>query len=304
LKKILLLIVIALTCIKSNACPICGCGVGNFYIGLLPGFNNKFIGVRYQYTRYETHLNGEPDEFSRDHYKMAEVWGGLNVGKRWQVLGFIPYHFNYQNTDEGVETKNGLGDMMFMANYNLWKSSKQNKNDKSSSSQEFWLGGGIKLPTGKYEVNHEDPETEIGDVNSQMGTGSLDFIANAMYNVKLGKFGINNSASYKINSSNNSNYKFGNRFVASSFAFYTAHLKNIYVAPNVGVLYEDAAINHFNKNIVEQTGGYIALGVTGFDVSIGKISMGANMQLPFAQDFADGQTVAKPRGLLQATFTF
>ena len=48
----------------------------------------------------------------------------------------------------------------------------------------------------------------------------------------------------------------------------------------------------------------MALGVAGFDVNIGKITLGGNVQLPFAQNFSDGQTVAKSRGLLQATFTF
>ena len=304
MKKILLVLVIAFVYIQSEACPICGCGVGNFYIGLLPSFQSKFIGIRYGDMRYETHLKDEPSEFSKDHYKVAELWGGWNIGQCWQVLGFIPYHFNYQNTDEGVKTQNGLGDVMFMANYKLWQSSKQNKNDRSATHHEFWLGGGIKLPTGKYEVDHNDPETEVGDVNSQMGTGSLDFIANAMYNVKLGKIGINTSASYKMNTSNNSDYKFGNRFVASSFAFYQAKIMKTYVAPNVGLLYENAAINQSKKNTVVQTGGYVALGVAGFDVNIGKITLGGNVQLPFAQNFSDGQTVAKSRGLLQATFTF
>lgn len=304
MKKILLLLIIACTCIAANACPICGCGVGNFYIGLLPGFNKSFIGIRYQYMRYETHLKDEPEEFSHDRYEIAELWGGINIGERWQVLGFVPYHFNYQNMDDGIRKENGLGDVMLMMNYKLWQSSKQNNNDRSMSHQEFWIGGGVKLPTGKYDVDHEDPETEIGDVNSQMGTGSLDFIANAMYNVKLGKVGINTSASYKMNTSNNNNYKFGNRLVASSFAFYQAQVKSIFVAPNIGVLYEHAAINHLNKDVVEQTGGYVALGIAGVDVNIGKITVGANVQLPFAQNFAEGQTTAKTRGLLQATFTF
>jgi len=304
MKKLSIIFIIVFVSMQSNACPICGCGVGGFYIGLLPGFDSKFIGIRYQYMRYETQIKGDASQFSHDHYKIAELWGGWTFGNKWQVLGFVPYHFNYQNTDDGIKTKNGLGDITLIASYKLWETSKQNKDDKSMSHQEFWLGGGVKLPTGKYDVDVSDPETELGDVNSQMGTGSLDFIASAMYNVKLNKFGINTSANYKVNTSNNSNFKFGNRFTANSFVFYQTHVSKTYLAPNIGMLYENAAINHLNKSDVTQTGGYVALAAAGFEVNRGNITLGANVQLPVSQNFAVGQTEAKSRGLVHATFTF
>ncbi|MEO8861768.1 MAG: hypothetical protein ABI358_10120, partial [Ginsengibacter sp.] len=53
----------------SFACPICGCGVGGFYIGLFPTHNGKFVGVRYQYAHYETRLRNDPGQFSHDYYK-------------------------------------------------------------------------------------------------------------------------------------------------------------------------------------------------------------------------------------------
>jgi hypothetical protein len=304
MKRIFILSIIIFSAIQSNACPICGCGVGGFYVGLLPSFNSKFIGMRYQYMRYETHITADASQFSHDHYKVAELWGGWTIGNKWQVLAFVPYHFNYQNTDDGIKTKNGLGDITLLANYKLWESSKQNKNDKSMSHQEFWLGGGIKLPPVKYDVYLSDPETELGDVNSQMGTGSLDFIASAMYNVAFNKIGINTSANYKINSANNSNFKFGNRFTANSFAFYQTHVSKTNLAPNIGVLYENAAINHLNKSSVEQTGGNVALAAAGLEINRGNVTVGANVQLPFSQNFAEGQTEAKTRGLIHATLTF
>lgn len=304
MKRIFILSIIIFSAIQSKACPICGCGVGGFYVGLLPSFNSKFIGIRYQYMRYETHITDDASQFSHDHYKLAELWGGWTIGNKWQVLAFVPYHFNYLNTDDGIKTKNGLGDITLLANYKLWGSSKQNKNDKSMSQQEFWLGGGIKLPTGKYDVDLSDPETELGDANSQMGTGSLDFIASAMYNVTFNKIGINTSANYKINTSNNSNFKFGNRFTANSFAFYQTHAGKTNLAPNIGVLYENAAINHLNKGSVEQTGGHVALAAAGLEINRGNVTVGANVQLPFSQNFAEGQTEAKTRGLIHATLTF
>lgn len=309
MKKIIILVVVIFFAVQSNACPICGCGVGGFYIGLLPTYKTHYIGIRYQYSHYETHLTNQPDQFSHDHYHQVELYGGVTLGKHWQLLGFIPYHLNHQVTDDGIINRNGLGDISLLANYKLWETSKLNKSN-NAFTQEFWLGAGIKLPTGKYNVNFADSTDEelddlLGDVNSQMGTGSTDFIFNVMYNVHAGMFGLNTTANYKVNTSNNSNFKYGDRVSINSFAYYEAKAgKKIYMAPNLGVLYEHVTANHLAENKVEETGGYIALASAGLDINLKKITVGTNVQLPFAQNYAHGQTESKLRGLVHVTYTF
>ena len=309
MKKIFILLLIAFMCNEIKACPICGCGVGGFYIGLLPTYKSQFIGIRYQYAHYETRLTDAPDQFSHDHYYQAELYGGVTLGKRWQLLGFVPYHFNHQDTDDGIINRNGLGDISALVNYKLWQSSKLTKSSKTFT-QEFWLGAGIKLPTGKYAVNfadsvHEELDDLLGDVNSQMGTGSTDFIFNAMYNIHAGKFGVNTTANYKVNTTNSSHFKYGDRVSVNSFAYYEAKAgKKMYMAPNIGVLYEHATANKFISDKVQETGGYVMLASAGLDVNIQNITVGTNVQLPFAQDYAHGQTDAKLRGLVHVTYTF
>ena len=304
MKKLFLSFIFLFMLSASFACPICGCGVGGFYIGLLPTNQSSFIGLRYQYSHYDTHLIDEPDQFSKDHYHIVELWGGFTLGKKWQVLGFVPYHFNNQNTDDGLKTKNGLGDITVLANYKLWQSSKLMHNNKTFK-HEFWLGAGVKLPTGTYNVDLTDPDTELGDVNSQMGTGSIDFIANAMYNIHINKIGINTTVNYKINTTNNSNFKYGDRFSANSFAYYQARAtKAIYVAPNIGILYEHASANFLSSSKVDETGGYVTLASAGLEINYHNITVGTNLQLPFAQEFAHGQTEAKTRGLVHITYAF
>lgn len=302
MKKSFFLLIFLCAVIISNACPICGCGVGGFYMGLLPNFKNKFIGVRYQYSHYTTHLTNEPDEFSVDNYHIAEVWGGVSLGKRWQLLGFVPYHFNMQQTDDGEKTKNGLGDITVLANYKVWQSTKATHSHKLLK-QELWLGAGAKLPTGTYHVDLSSPDAELGDVNSQMGTGSLDFILNAMYNIHVGKWGVNTTANYKANTTNRSDFAYGNRFSANSFGYYTFKTGNVFLSPNAGVLFERASVNHLEKSVVKETGGYVALASGGAEMNVGKVTIGANAQLPFAQDYAHGQTVAKARCLVHVTLS-
>jgi hypothetical protein len=301
-KKLIVFIAGLFILSATDACPICGCGVGNFYMGLLPNFKSRFIGLRYQFMSYHTQIAGDATQHGNDFYKTAELWSGWNIGSKWQLLSFIPYHFNNQNTDDGINRQNGIGDVSLLVNYKLLDTHNVFKNN-NLSSQQLWIGGGVKLPTGKYHVDLNSPDANLGDVNSQMGTGSVDFLLNAAYNVRINSFGINTSLNYKINTTNNDHYNFGNRFSANSFGYYQTHIHKLMIMPNAGLLYEHAAGNSLSSQKVNQTGGYVALAATGVELGYKKINVGMNVQMPFSQNFAEGQTTAKTRGLAHITFT-
>ncbi len=302
MKKIFIFFVLTFFCAQSYACPFCGCGVGNFYMGLLPNFKSKFIGVRYQYMSYHTQITGDAEQFGNDYYKTVELWGGISIGNKWQLLAFAPYQINNQKTDDGIKNLNGLSDITLLANYKLLDKIKMN--GSKSTQQQLLIGAGIKLPTGKYKIDIHNPETEIGDVNSQLGTGSTDFLLNATYDVRFNKFGINTTANYKINTTNNEDYHFGNRFNVSSLAYYQVSLKKSVLAPNAGFIYQHSGENHFSSQKVDQTGGYLAMAVAGAELSFKSMAIGANIQLPFSQNFASGQTESKTRGMVHVSFSF
>jgi hypothetical protein len=282
---------------KMQACDICGCGVNNYYIGILPQFNHKFFGLRYHFNSFNTHLTNDATQFSRDLYQTIEFWGGWNIGKRVQVLAFVPVNFNHQASDEGVVNLKGLSDIMLLANYKLIDIS------SATVSQQLWIGAGVKLPTGKFEIEDNDPDVASA-ANGQLGSGSTDILLNAMYNVRVNKLGINTTASYKINSVNKDEYRFGNRLSASSFAYYPIRFSKTVISPNLGILYENTKGSELKDRKIDLTGGSILQGSAGAEVGFNKIAVGFNVQLPLAQNFAENQTKAKIKGMAHVSFAF
>ena len=301
MKKLVFIIMAVSAAWSAYACDICGCGGGNFYMGLLPNFKSRFLGIRYHYMQYHTQLTNDPTQFSHNYYNTIEVWGGLNIGKKWQVLAFIPYYINKQADDDAITHKNGLGDITLLGNYQLMHTRRTNDKNKTIE-QIVWIGGGVKLPAGTFKVDVKDSSTTIADINAQIGTGSTDFLLNVMHNIRINQFGVNTSVNYKIGTANNSAYKFGNKFTANSIAYYHFRSSGIAIVPNAGIIYENTGHNLLNKQKVEFTGGYAMSALAGVELTFNKMAIGLNIQSPFSQNYAEGQTKLQLRGMMHVTF--
>jgi len=286
--------------ISANACEICGCGLGSYYIGMMPQFSHKFIGLRYQYRRFHTVMADDASQFSNDYYKTTELWAGWNIGKKWQLIAILPYNIVHQVSDDGVTNNQGIGDIAVMANYKLFDLN-STRNGRAFA-QQLWFGAGIKVPTGKFNVDATDPAL-VAVANTQTGSASTDFMLNAMYNVRINKLGINTSASYKINTSNRDKYSFGNKFSAGSMVYYAAKKGAVGIMPNMGLMFENTASNSLQKVTVAQTGGHLFSASAGLELSYKKLTVGASVQLPLSQNFSNGQTELKSKGMLHVTFS-
>jgi hypothetical protein len=297
MKKFLFTLFISLIFLRSTACEICGCGLGNYYIGILPHFDKRFFGVRYHFNSFQTRLNDEPTQFSKDFYQTIEFWGGLNIGNRFQLLAFVPYNINHQVSDEGTSDLKGLGDAALMVNFKAFATTNKNV------SQQFWLGAGVKLPTGKFVIDANDPDL-AAVANTQLGSGSTDILLNGMYNISISKLGINTTVNYKINTENREEYKFGNKLTAGSFAYYIFPLNRVVISPNVGLLYEHTEHSELSGSKVDLTGGKILQGSIGAEISFSRMAIGLSVQLPVAQNFAENQTKEKVKGVVHVSFAF
>jgi len=301
MKKILVAFVLFVSVNKDlSACEICGCGVGNYYVGLLPQFKNHFIGLRYHFNKFNTRLVSDPSQYSKDFYQSVEIWSGLNVGKHFQLLAFVPFNFNHQESDEGISNLKGIGDVLLLANYKLLDINSKTGNGKNVN-QQLWLGAGLKLPTGKFNIEANDPDV-ASTANMQLGSGTVDVLLNGMYNIRVGNVGITNQANYKISGTNKDEFQFGNKFSASSFVSYGFNSKATVISPNIGILYENTAESKLQNSKVDLTGGSLLQSVLGVELAFNKVAIGCNVQLPVAQNFAENQTKQKIKGMLHVSF--
>ncbi len=235
-RRISVSLVIFLFPVITFACDICGCGVGNSYIGLLPDFNKTIMGFRYRFNSLRTHIGagGAISYLTTDEtYRTIEVWGGWNIGKKFRLMTSIPFNFNEKVNQGDVNRKKGLGDISVSGYYELFNK-KQSVLTSKLLAQSLWIGGGFKLPTGEYTSADKSEGADNSNL-FQLGTGSVDFTANLMYDIRLQDAGLNINSSYKLNSANKYDYRYGNKFSLSAQAYYKFRLaKKISIAPNVG----------------------------------------------------------------------
>ena len=309
MKNLIILTLLIFGSYGAYACDICGCGIGGNYIGLLPEFNKRFIGFRYQFSRLSTQLgpDGQRTALTRDErYNSVELWGAWNIGERWRILAIVPYSFNEKYTaGNNLKTsRNGMGDIVLNGYYKILDHSKANSNNKLVV-QSLWVGAGVKVPTGKYDLQEQQNSGGTSPNVFQLGTGSVDFTANLMYDVRIQDFGVNMNASYKVNTENKDQYRYGNKFSVNTSAYYKISLgMDMRIAPNIGLAYENQQKDRTMNFKVDETGGSILNGMAGIELNLKKVSIGASYQLPVSQNLGKNRIDAGNKILTHVSFAF
>lgn len=290
---------------SSTACDLCGCGVGNYYLGVMPQFQKNFVGLRYRTASFDSHLGGNSNYSSlfatQERFYTAEVWARYYPHPKLQLLAFLPYQWNFQDEKNKTKSISGLSDISLIAQYELLNTT----NDTISQTFEhsFFVGGGVKLPTGKSNFNEEDV-LQVANPNFQLGTGSTDFLLTTQYTLRYKKAGFTADISYKINTENNENYRFGNRLSGNATLFYVKQLGKLGIMPTVGMYYEQNQKDKRNAKTVFDTGGNLLNAVFGAQLYTGRFMVGLNYHTPLKQNLANHQIKAKDRMMIQMAFLF
>lgn len=282
---------------SAVACDVCGCGAGNYYLGMMPQFHKNFVGVRYRQLSYRSHLGQHATQVTQETFHVSELWMRYYPHRKIQLLAFLPWAYHQQQTSRDVKTLQGVSDALFMVNYQVMRL------EKTTQRHSLWIGTGLKMPTGKahYDVNDV---TQVANPNFQLGTGSWDVLFNAFYQFRYQNIGISSDVAYKFNTKNRQDYQFGNRISSNVAFFYIQKIKNIGLMPNVGLYAERSSMDVQKSILLENTGGSLLAQTIGIEFFYKKLNIGTAMQLPLAQNLANGRTRAKSRGMLHVTWVF
>ncbi len=300
MKKILY-IMLLISSLSASACDLCGCANGSSFVGLLPRSGSQFVGLRYRLRNFDSHLNSQLLKTQED-YQTLEVWGRFYPIKNLQVMVFIPYNDNQQTLlySGTKERKSGLGDATILAHYNVLNTFLDSTNT-SGIYHNLMIGGGLKLPTGKFEYGYGG---EAVNPNFQLGTGSADFLLSAIHTVRYKKLGLNTEVGGRISTKSNEHYKFGNRLSASLTAFYAKSFGHLSIMPNIGSTIDYGFKDHKEGVLNSQTGGYTLLGSLGVQAYYKAFSVGFTFYEPLAQNLGGGELKTRPQSFIFLTLGF
>lgn len=287
--------------VTTKACDICGCANSGSYFGLMPQSNKSLVGVRYSFMHFNTHPES-PVLNTQETFNIAEVYTRFFPIKRVQVMAFVPLRFDRQETSSITKKQSGLGDATLLANYNLFNTL-MDGTSSSDYTHTLMVGGGIKLPTGRFRYDEND-YLQVANANFQPGTGSTDFIVNAFYTLNRNQWGLSLNMSHKFNTTNSIGYRFGNQIYGTTELYKSIAIGKLTLTPSVGVYGEYARHGRQDNVIQDITGGKIINASAGVHLFSNRWTAGLSGQTPIWQKSASGHVFAKERLLVQVGWLF
>lgn len=288
--------------IQNIQCDLCGC-----YFGIEPNYSNNSVGIRYSYFKFvnEPHTGDanpnldhetDPTQTETENYSKVEIVAKYNVNPHLRLSLTVPYKLNDIN---GKHIRD-FGDVLLMGQYLVYATEISLKNE-SRYRHRFYLGAGIKAPTGAFNKQLEFGVTEP---HFQPGTGAFDFLVNGTYFAKYKDFGLNADASYSMATKNKNEYQFANRFNTSASLFYQIAIDQTGLMPHAGVYLETAGRDKQNDVEVDGSGGSVLFLTGGADVYFSAFSLNLTYQYPLKDKLNGDQAGNKFRVIAGMNYYF
>jgi hypothetical protein len=295
----------------THACDICGCGSGGSFMGMIPQFGYDQIGVRsgcrlFHHPNTALNMNGE-SRVLRDENLSFDLSYRKFSGRRWQFAFTLPYKIHTRLETLRTTQIQGIGDIQTAALFTLVNTS---DSMEYKFKQILTVGGGVKLPTGKY-MQRDETKVMLPAL-FQIGTGSIDYLAQAYYVIRYRNWGFNANGQYMLRGENELSYKYGNfaQLTGSVFfkkdfsrekkdpqapAYTTGKMKTTSLLPTIGYTYEHADVDYQYNLKKENTGGTQYLVHLGTDVYLGKVSVSLYYQHAIFNNIPQAQPENKDR---------
>lgn len=280
-------IVLTILCLSLHyVLMACGCDMLITYQGIMPSDYNGMIGLNMRQRYFKgaamshihangkEHLHGQMNQVLTNY----EINYRLFITKRLLLSGTIPiadYKLSSSKAAAPVR-KIGMSDPILLLKYELISPS-QNKENKIK--QRLLFGIGVKLPLGAhYSVFVNNLPQDENLLQLQLGTGSIDYIANASYQLRKNNFGLQSDISFKLNSSNKYGYRKGNQWNFQTNGFYQKRLVNSVLMLYVGTALENTNDDKILNTNLNNSGGTNLFASLGFDFYIKKTTLFFNYQ--------------------------
>jgi hypothetical protein len=274
-----------------NVLLACGCDMLINYQGIVPNDYNGMLGfnMRQRYFKgaamVHTHTNGSEHEHGQMNQLLSnyELNYRFYMSKKLMVAGNIPIS-DYQFTSSSLNTpvrNTGLGDPILVLKYELISPT---QTEETKVKHRLLLGAGLKMPFGShYKSYSNNLPVDENLLQLQLGSGSLDYIANVLYQLRGNRFGMQTDLSYKLNSKNKYGYHKGNQLNFQGSFFYQKRFQNTVLMPNIGLMYENSLKDEISNFTMDNTGGSNIFGQLGAELFIKKTTLFFNYQHLFMQ---------------------
>ena len=269
----------------AEACDVCG-----GYFGVQPQYDKNFAGLRLRYRNYYGNVTYSQGNTTINSYSF-DAWARFYPVKKVQVLAVAPYMYNKSHNRTGQQLSYGLGDMMVLAQYQLFSNVASN----SDFTHVLFGGGGVKIPTGRYRTDKNEAPS---------GSGSVDYLVSFNYVGRYDKLGLNANGSWKINTQNPNGYQYGNDLNTTIHLFYWVQRKNYNLLPHIGAYFEQIGRDQSYGSINPHTGSSVWFYSLGTDIYYKNFALNFSFQSPFAEHYEGRQLENYYRIITGITFNF
>jgi hypothetical protein len=265
-------------------------GFGTYSIG-----NRTSIGLNYQFKTYSSNhpaLFNEIPESSKELFQRFEIKSQLRLSKRFQLVVSVPISSNKQERTMHSQTVVGFGDATLGLNYFL-----KNSYDSVQKRRFQWIvGGGIKIPTGKFQ--HPDSS----DFMLYGGSGSIDFNLNNLIYFQKRNWTLVWESSVLIRTRNKYNYQAGNNLSSSFLVNRKLNQWGIYT----GIQWNITGKDYMNRKLIEgsPTVGSILSNLWGITYQFKSFLIQGAYHIPIHQKLGNGYTHQKQAFTLSINYFF
>jgi hypothetical protein len=288
MKKTVLLV---LCIVLPNLILACGCDMFIAYQGIMPSDYNGSIGVnmRQRFFKGAASIHDHSDGSTHTHGQMNQLLANYELNYRFfltrklSISGNLPIADYQLTSNKSLNTiRNvGIGDPHVLLKYEIIS---PNNIEEVNTKHRLLLGTGVKLPLGSsYKDFINDTPMDENLLQLQLGTGSFDWIINANYQLRYKNVGLQTDVSFKKNFLNKFGFEKGKQMNLQANFFYQKRWSKTVMMAILGALYENAASDKINKNILINTGGSNLYGNVGAEIFMKKVSVYFNYQPLFSQ---------------------